>query len=277
MLSRYLLLLLVLLPTSVGCGRVVFQPRQQQPQGVTLTPDQQQLFAQQQQEMQRRAQQLDADNQELEALLAQSKQQTQLLRDQVVATQDQLKATTERLASTQKDNVALKTKTDALVASVKQPFSAGSIRPNSTMLQPLALRDAPGVDVRQDGDVIRVAISADSLFYTGSEQLQPTGQRLVESVASELVRTYNNHRIGIEGHTDGAPINSAKHPTSHHLSVAQATTVYDILIRGGLPAAQLFVVGHGANHPVVSNATEAGRQKNRRLELVVYPETIRRR
>lgn len=275
MFGRLALLILLLAPLT-GCGRVVFQPRDQQPQGITLTPDQQQLYAQQQVELQRRADQLDTDNQELESLLAQSQQQVQLLTDQIAVTQDQLKATNDRLAATQQDNAALKTKTDALVASVRQPL-AGVIRPNSSMLQPLKLSDAPGVDVRQDGDVIRVSISSDTLFYTHSSQLQPTGQRLVEGVAGELVRAYPDHRIGIEGHTDGAPIHSAQFATSHHLSVAQATTVYDILLRGGLPASQLFVVGHGSNHPLVSNATEAGREKNRRLELVVYPETIRRR
>ena len=35
---------------------------------------------------------------------------------------------------------------------------------------------------------------------------------------------------------------------------------------------QLFVVGHGSNHPVVSNATAEGKQRNRRVELVIYPE-----
>ena len=38
----------------------------------------------------------------------------------------------------------------------------------------------------------------------------------------------------------------------------------------------LLVVGHGGSHPVVSNATEAGRARNRRIEIVVYPESMRR-
>ena len=37
-----------------------------------------------------------------------------------------------------------------------------------------------------------------------------------------------------------------------------------------------FVVGHGSNHPVVSNATPAGKERNRRVELVVYPEQVGR-
>ena len=53
--------------------------------------------------------------------------------------------------------------------------------------------------------------------------------------------------------------------------------VYDGLTRiGGMPPRQLFVVGHGGSHPVVSNATDAGRARNRRIEVVIYPETMRR-
>jgi outer membrane protein OmpA-like peptidoglycan-associated protein len=36
----------------------------------------------------------------------------------------------------------------------------------------------------------------------------------------------------------------------------------------------MFVAGHGGNHPVVSNATAAGRERNRRIELVIYPEQV---
>ena len=41
-----------------------------------------------------------------------------------------------------------------------------------------------------------------------------------------------------------------------------------------MPADQLFVIGHGANHPVVSNASDAGKARNRRIEFVVYPERM---
>ena len=46
--------------------------------------------------------------------------------------------------------------------------------------------------------------------------------------------------------------------------------------RGLFRADQLFVGGFGSNHPVVSNATPAGKDRNRRVELVVYPEQVTR-
>lgn len=275
--------LLLGLSLATGCGRVVFRPSgqsavaQNAAQPVTLTYDQQQQIAMREQELQRRADQLNRDNEELEALLAQSRQQVQLLGEQVTATQGQLRATADRLASSQTNNEELRRRTDELLAANQQSTRTIGFSPNSSALEPIQLRNLPGVDVRQDGDVIRVTLAADQVFYTDSAQLQPTGERLATSVVSQLASAYPSHMIGIEGHTDGAPISSPTHPTSHHLSVAQATSVYDAFRRAGVPATQMFVIGHGANHPLVSNATEAGRQKNRRLELVVYPETVRRR
>lgn len=276
--ARLTLVCLSLLAT--GCGRVVFRPDSPppgQPQPVTLTYDQQQQIAQREAELQRRADQLDQDNQELETMLAQSRQQVQLLGDQITATQGQLRSTSEQLAASQTDNTQLRERTEELLASNQGPGRTIGFAPNSSLLEPIQLRGLAGVEVRQDGDVIRVALPADQLFYTASAQMQPTGERMASTVATQLAEAYPDHRIGIEGHTDGAPISSPQHPSNHHLSVAQATAVYDTLRRTGMPAAQMFVIGHGSNHPLVSNATEAGRQRNRRLEMVVYPETVRRR
>ncbi len=260
-----------------GCGRVVFQPTQQQQQPLSLSPAQQQALAAQQQQIQQRAEALDRDNRELEALLAQSRQQLQLKDEYVVAVQDQLKVTTDRLAALQTDNNDLRNRTQALTASVQQAPSA-EIRANNSLLQPLQINNVPGVAVRQDGDTIRVSVAADQLFARGTPQWQPGSDQVLRMVASQLVTTYPGHRIGIEGHTDSATPPSHQFPSAHHLSVAQATAVYD-LVRQSLGANphQFFVIGHGANHPLASNATEAGQAQNRRIELVVYPETTQGR
>ncbi len=64
--------------------------------------------------------------------------------------------------------------------------------------------------------------------------------------------------------------------TDHNqLAVARATAVYQYLVaRGQIPANRMIIVGHGANNPVVSNATAAGKARNSRVELVVYPEKV---
>ena len=274
-----LVVLLSIALVSIGCGRVVFTPKgaQAQTQPMALSPDQQQLLASQMQTLQQRADALDRDNQELESLLAERGQQMQLMRDQTIAMQDQLKATTDRLASAQADNQQLQNRTQALTASAQQTVRA-EIRANNTLLKPLQSANLQGVSMRQDGDTIRVTIAGDSLFMPGTSQWQSGADQTLRQVASDLMTNYPDHLIGIEGHTDNGSARSPQYPTPHHLSVAQATAAYELL-RQSLNAApeQLFVIGHGANHPIVSNATPAGQAQNRRIELVVYPETTRRR
>lgn len=259
-----------------GCsgGQFAFSQPGQAP--VTLSPQQQTALAQQTQQYQQRAATLDRDNQELESMLAQARQQTQLLQEQIAATQTQLRDTTDRLAAVQADNDLMQNRTKALAASV-QTRSQAEIRANNSLLRSLTITSMPGINVRQDGDVIRIELPADQLFNAGTAQPRPGSEVLVRTIAVDLAQNYPQQLIGIEGHTDGSPMTSPQYPTDQHLAVGQAMAVYDSLTRsGGLPAKQLFVVGHGASHPLVSNGTDQGRTRNRRVEVVIYPETFSR-
>jgi len=262
---------LALVLLSSGCGRLSSAPKQQ----TTVAMQQQmQTLAQQSQEYQTRALSLDTDNQELETLLAQSRQRVQLLNDEITATRDQLRTTTDQIASMQSNNDQLRTKTSALLASVERR-SGAEIRSNNSLLKNLSISALQEVEVRQDGDVIRVEIDGDRIFMPGSQYLTNGADQLLQSVAADLKRNFPDHLIGIEGHTDDTPTHSQQFPSNHHLSAAQALTVYHTLVqRGTLPARQLFVISHGPNHPIVSNATDSGKARNRRVELVVYPEKI---
>jgi flagellar motor protein MotB len=163
------------------------------------------------------------------------------------------------------------------MAASLQTRSQAEIRANNTLLQSMSITNMPGINVRQDGDVIRIELPSDQLFNLGTPQLKLGSDGILKTIAADLTQNYPNQLIGIEGHTDGSPMTSPQFPTDQHLAVAQAMSVYDALTRsGGMPPRQLFVVGHGGSHPVVSNGTDAGRARNRRVEVVVYPETMRR-
>ena len=262
---------MLILVNASGCGRLGYKPNQQ---ANAVADQQMQLLAQQNQEYQSRAQSLDRDNQELETLLAQSRQKVQLLTDEVSATRDQLRSTTDQLLAMRDDNSQLRSKTSALMASASQRES-GEIRANNSMLKNLKVGDLPGVQVRQDGDQLRVEIPADQLFMPGSPFLKDDAKQTLVSIATDLRQNFPEHIIGIEGHTDDSPTHSQQFPSNHHLSAAQALAVYNAVIeQGTLPAVQLFVIGHGGNHAVVSNATDAGKARNRRIEFVVYPERV---
>jgi flagellar motor protein MotB len=267
--------LLGLVAAGNGCGRVVFQPAGQTA-AAPLSPQEQQVLSQQAQEWQRRAAQLDKDNQDLESRLAQSLQQLNLLKEEVVATRDQLRSTTQQLKGSLAENETLKKRTDALAASVQRRTGA-EIRPNNSLLKDLAVKHLPGVQVRQDVDLIRIELPSDQLFQGGTTTLRPAGAELIRAAAADVARHYPGHIVGIEGHADGGSVSPSLAGGQIPLTISQAAVVYDLIVREGrLSPPQLFVVGHGGNHPVVSNATEQGRARNRRVELVVYPETAGR-
>ncbi len=263
----------LLLLATAGCAN---NPVLMQSQVKRL--EQAQVAAQQtQQELTTRASTLDRDNQELSTLLAQSKQQAQLLSDQVGALREQLADTSSQLASVRDEYSRTTEKTNALSASLQRKAGA-AIAANNSLHADLPLVDLAGIEVRQDGDVIRIELPGNQLFTPGSARLLPDAASLVDRVAVELARLYPRQRIGVEGHTDNDPIANSQWANNHQLSVGRAMAVYDHLItHSGLAAEQLFVCGHGANHPVVSNATAAGKDRNRRVELVVYPEHVESR
>lgn len=234
---------------------------------------QQQLAtSRQNQELQNRAGALDRNNQELETLLAQSGQREKVLEDQLVVVRQQLQGVTTQVAQLREGKEASDKQAQALTASLRQ-HGGVSINPNNSFLK--TLPKIPGVEVRRDGDVIRIELPESHIFSPGTSQLTQQGSQFISQVAGELTLAYPNNMIGIEGHTN---IDRTPSPWRNpgHLSTARALVVYETLLsQAGLRPSQLFVVGHGSNHPVYSNATEAGKQRNSRVELVVYPDNAR--
>jgi flagellar motor protein MotB len=236
---------------------------------------QQTAMTRQYQQLQDRATALDHDNQEMDTLLAQSKQQAKVADDQLSLIRDQLRTVTVELAQSRSEKENSDKRVQAMTASMQRQGGV-PISPNNSFLQTMPAINIPGVFPRRDGDVIRVELPGHSLFESGTARLRPGAANLIGDVAAELIRTYPDQIVGVEGHTDTDPIAGNQWRSNHELSVARALTVYDVLInRTRLQGDQLFVVGHGSNHPVVSNATPEGKQHNRRVELVVYPERKR--
>lgn len=215
---------------------------------------------------------MDANNRDLHAQLAQSRQQVQLLRDQVDLLQKQLTETGTRLKDAELARQQSEDKFNTLQASTTRRGGA-IITANNSLQQTLRPIQLDGFTVRQEQGTIRIELPVDQMFAPGTAQLVGQAFPLLDRLASELAKNYPEQRIGIEGHTDTSP--AADGSSNHQLSAAQAMAVFDHLTRRNrLPANQFFVSAQGANQPLASNGTQVGRSKNRRVEIVVYPETI---
>jgi chemotaxis protein MotB len=259
---------------GAGCKNGAFQPP---PNATTATgnaalPLQSLALATQVQDLNRRVAQLDLNNADLHRQLAQKAQQETASQEQVVLLQKQLGDVAQRYKDSQLAQQQAQQKVNAMEASTR--FRGGaSISANNSVKQSLAAVSIPGLDIRQDGELIRIEVPADKLFVPGSAQLQTNGLRIIDEVAGAISRSYSRQRIIIEGHTDDAF--AANPAAAHSLSGQQAQAVFAQLVeRGRLPARQLSVLAMGENHPLASNATPAGKAKNRRVEVVVYPDSL---
>lgn len=229
-------------------------------------------LSQRYQELESRMATLDQDNQEQGTLLAQAQQQRRVLEDETAALREQLSGAAAQLAKLRDSHSEVEKRAETLAASAKRRIGA-SISANNSLRDQLAAVQIPGVETRVDGDVVRVELPGSALFEPTSARLLPTAPALLDSVAAALARQYPHQTIGVEGHTDNEPVRSQLWSNNHHLSTGRAMAVYDYLVsRTRLRPGQLFVVGHGENHPIVANDTTTGKERNRRVELVVYPE-----
>jgi chemotaxis protein MotB len=121
--------------------------------------------------------------------------------------------------------------------------------------------------VSRRGLVVRV-LTDKVLFDSGQATLKPAGLPLLGEVAS-LLNVEQSHQIAVEGHTDNVPIASAQYPSNWELSTARATTVVRYFISRGVDDHRLTAAGYADLHPIASNATDRGRQLNRRVEIVL--------
>jgi OOP family OmpA-OmpF porin len=100
-------------------------------------------------------------------------------------------------------------------------------------------------------------------FETGKADIKPESQSIVDQI-SEMLKTNKDLKISIEGHTD----NVGSDKSNRLLSENRAKAVMNALISTGIEKSRLSYKGWGASKPIADNATEEGKAKNRRVEIV---------
>jgi chemotaxis protein MotB len=105
-------------------------------------------------------------------------------------------------------------------------------------------------------------------FDSGSDQLRPESLPIVGQIAA-AVRALPNP-VRIEGYTDNVPIHNQRFNSNWELSTARAATLVEMFIaQAGVAPARMSAAGYGEYHPLAGNDTAAGRQRNRRVDVVV--------
>lgn len=117
-----------------------------------------------------------------------------------------------------------------------------------------------------------VKLPAAILFPSGSSKISEQGTPAIREVAG-ILKQMPGRRFTVAGHTDSVALGPKDEYSSNwELSTARAVRITELLIDSGVPAASLVAAGHSNFDPIAPNTTASGRQKNRRIEIILAPE-----
>jgi outer membrane protein OmpA-like peptidoglycan-associated protein len=241
-----------------------------------------QALAEKQADLERREQEVQALRKEREADLAHraelekqnqaSVTEAQRRRQEAEAEAQQLKAQLEQAQQQAREQAQ---QTQAELDKTRQQVQQAQAELDKTR-QELAQRDAEARRLRMQQELSRVAstksserglivtLSSGILFDSGKSVLKPGAKKMLQRIADQL-KSDSTVKIAVEGHTD----NVGKEAANQALSEKRAGAVRDFLVNGGVPADRISATGLGEKAPIATNKTAAGRQQNRRVELVI--------
>jgi outer membrane protein OmpA-like peptidoglycan-associated protein len=124
------------------------------------------------------------------------------------------------------------------------------------------LEAARVAEVKRTENGLVVKMASDILFDPGSSALKPKSIDDLEKIG-DVIAKYSDDRVKIYGHTDS----EGGKAYNEELSLRRADAVKRVLVGRGVQEKQMTALGMGEAEPVSSNATAAGRAKNRRVEL----------
>jgi outer membrane protein OmpA-like peptidoglycan-associated protein len=122
-----------------------------------------------------------------------------------------------------------------------------------------------GVTVTQTADnQLKLEVPSDVSFDVGRADIKPNLRPILDRFAQELVAN-PAATVRIVGHTDSTGSDAVNNP----LSVNRAASVRDYVATRGVAAQRIAIDGRGSREPIADNSTEAGRARNRRVEIFV--------
>jgi len=129
--------------------------------------------------------------------------------------------------------------------------------------------DKGNIMVDLNNERLLINLASGYLFGSGEDQLKPAGAEALKHVGG-ILKDFPEYKVAVDGHTDNRPIRSSlkkKFPTNKELSEARAANAAKALAEGGLSSST--TAGYADTKPMASNTTDAGRAKNRRVEVRV--------
>lgn len=127
------------------------------------------------------------------------------------------------------------------------------------------------VDVAITDRGVVISLKDIVFFESGSAEIRPENRNTLIEIGN-LIKVVDNY-VRIEGNTDNVPIQNSIFSNNWDLSVMRASKVLNLIVtQSGFPPEKVGAIGYGEYRPVVSNDTEEGRSKNRRVDIVILKQ-----
>jgi chemotaxis protein MotB len=182
------------------------------------------------------------------------------------------------------ENSSLKAQNDELNRRYQELLARPA---NGPAALPQPLTNALTAFAQQNPDLVDfdsargiVKFKSDVVFNVGDATLTAKAREVIDRFAAILnSAAASQYELLVAGHTDNQPVHNpatinAGHKDNWYLSAHRAIAVSNELQRTGVNSARIGVVGYADQHPIASNASESGKQQNRRVEVLILPSTV---
>ena len=128
------------------------------------------------------------------------------------------------------------------------------------------------VDVQVLKGVVYISLADNMLYKSGSYEIGDRAGETLSKIA-KIITDYNDYDVLVEGNTDNVPISQKNIRNNWDLSALRASSVVQALQNQyGVDPKRLTAAGRGEYNPLADNATEKGRQRNRRTQIIITPK-----
>ena len=142
----------------------------------------------------------------------------------------------------------------------------------NNLTRSLSKEELKDVDVQVLKGVVYISLSDNMLYKSGSYQISSRASETLGKIA-KIITDYKDYDVLIEGNTDNVPISKANIRNNWDLAALRASSVVQELQNTyGVDPKRLTAGSRGEYNPIASNDTEAGRQRNRRTQIIITPK-----